>query len=214
MKVIIFGPPGSGKGTQALLLEKNFKFFRLSPGDILRDKSLMLSMLNSECLNVMNTGGLVDDDIIFKIVKASLCYEKILFDGYPRTLNQASFLIKNNVSIDLVINMTLSVDCLLKRIKYRIINAKYFFIYNILNKKSFKIRYKDDLTGLFFSKRYDDKYNIFIKRLFEYEKHLSLIIDYYIKNNINIVDINAENQIASVYSVIKKTIDNFYAKKY
>jgi adenylate kinase len=208
------GPPGSGKGTQAFLIEKNFKFFRLAPGDILRDKSLMADKLDSDLIKVINSGALINDDIIFKIVKNNLNYEDILFDGYPRTLNQAKFLFKNDISIDCVINMVLPNESLFRRIKYRIINKKYNFIYSILNKNLSKIRYKDDISGLYFFKRFDDKYSTIFRRLFEYEKNLSFIIDYYIKNNVNIININADDDINNVYNSIKKYIENFYGKKY
>ena len=93
MNIILFGPPGAGKGTQAKNLEKKLKNFQISTGDMLRDEIKKESEIGKKIINYMNEGKFVDDEIVNKLMKNVIFdpqkKNKLIFDGYPRTLKQA-----------------------------------------------------------------------------------------------------------------------------
>ena len=127
MKLIIFGPPGSGKGTQASILAKKNKIPHLSTGDILRSKLEEGDDLGQELYKIMSVGNLVPDSIINPIVADKLlsndCKNGFILDGYPRNKYQSDFLIdflkKNNLDIDLIIDFIADTTTVKKRIMER-----------------------------------------------------------------------------------------------
>ena len=110
MNIIIFGPPGAGKGTQAKFLEKKLNNFQVSTGDMLRNEIKKDTQIGKKIINNMNDGKFVDDDVVNqlleKIIFDSKKMNKLIFDGYPRTLNQAKnldiLLKKSNQKIDYI----------------------------------------------------------------------------------------------------------------
>lgn len=212
MHVIIFGLPGSGKGTQSSLLEKNKNFFKISPGDLLRLEIKKNEKLSFSIREQMKNGRLINDQIIFDLIlKNLLGKDCILFDGYPRTLYQAEFLSKNNIYIDLIININIEANFVLKRIKYRMIDKRARTV-NLLCSNVNKIRYKENFSGFNFFKRLDDRKDIIIKRVFEYEKQIKFLIEFYLKNKASILNLDGNQDINSVYMIIEKFIDKIKKK--
>ena len=127
MNLIIFGPPGAGKGTQSNFIAKKYNLFQLSTGEILREQIRNKTDLGIKISPVINSGSFVSDDIVSelieKIIKDKNYHNRIIFDGYPRSLSQASnldvLLKRYNQKIDLVLKLSVSLDTVIKRISER-----------------------------------------------------------------------------------------------
>ena len=127
MNIIIFGPPGGGKGTQAKHLVKKLNSFQISTGDMLRDEIKKDSEIGKKIINNMNNGKFVEDEIVNKLLEEiifdSKKKNKLIFDGYPRTINQAknleSLLNKSNQKIDYIFFLNVNKDLIINRIEKR-----------------------------------------------------------------------------------------------
>ncbi len=132
MNIIIFGPPGAGKGTQAKNLVKKLNSFQVSTGDMLREEIKKDSEIGKKIINNMNNGKFVEDEIVNKLLEKTIFDEKkmnkLIFDGYPRTINQAknleSLLIKSNQKIDFIFFLNVNKEAIIKRIEKRKILEK------------------------------------------------------------------------------------------
>jgi len=127
MKIVFFGPPGSGKGTQAKLLSKELNILHLSTGDILRDKLNDGDLLSIQLKEIMSSGNLVSDEILNQIIANKLmseeCSNGYILDGYPRTISQSDFLLffakSNNLNLDIIFNFTIDFKLVEERIILR-----------------------------------------------------------------------------------------------
>ena len=127
MKIVFFGPPGSGKGTQAKLIAKEFNILHLSTGDILRDKLSDGDLLSTKLKEIMSSGNLVSDEILNQIIANKLiskeCSDGFILDGYPRTISQSEFLLSffksNNLNLDLIFNFKIDFKLVEERIILR-----------------------------------------------------------------------------------------------
>ncbi len=132
MNIILFGPPGAGKGTQAKYLVEKFKLFHVSTGDLLRNEIKKKSDIGKKIVNEMNDGKFVSDDIVNELIKDIVLdpqkKENLIFDGYPRSISQAKnldlLLSGSEQKIDLVIFLNVNKDTLIKRIEKRKIIEK------------------------------------------------------------------------------------------
>ena len=138
MNIVIFGPPGAGKGTQSKFIVKKFNLFQLSTGDLLRSEIKNETALGKKINEIVKSGSLVSDDIVSELIKNTVSKNsysnRIIFDGYPRNLKQVenlkNILKKFNQKIDLVIKLVVSLDSIKKRIGGRVTCSKCGKIYN------------------------------------------------------------------------------------
>ena len=127
MKIVFFGPPGSGKGTQAKLLAKELNILHLSTGDILREKLNDGDSLSLKLNQIMSSGNLVSDEILNQIIADKLlskeCGNGFILDGYPRTISQSDFLLSffnsNNLNLDIIFNFKIDFKLVEERIMLR-----------------------------------------------------------------------------------------------
>jgi adenylate kinase len=207
MNIIIFGPPGAGKGTQSDFVVKNFDLFKLSTGDLLREEIKKKTLLGLKITSIVNSGSLVSDDIINSLIESivsNVQYEnRIIFDGYPRNLPQAEnlniLLSKYNQKIDIVIRLKVSLDIIKKRITGRLTCSKCSKIFN----KFFNPPPANMIcceSGIL-QKRDDDNVDVAIKRYETYEKATEPVLEFYKKMNL-VKDLNGEMDIESIQSKI------------
>tara|TARA_B100001121_G_scaffold130861_1_gene114725 strand:- start:373 stop:936 length:564 start_codon:yes stop_codon:yes gene_type:complete len=169
VNIILFGPPGAGKGTQAKYIEKKINGIQISTGDMLRDEIKRDTDIGKKIINDMNDGKFVSDEIVNKLIGNVIAdpnkKNRLIFDGYPRSLSQAKnldLLLKNsNQKVDLIFFLNVNKDTIVKRIKKRKIEEN----------------------------RSDDDLNTILKRYDTYMETTKPVLEYYDKNpNFNEID--------------------------
>lgn len=184
MRIILLGPPGAGKGTQAEYLARHYLIPMISTGNILRAEVKAATDLGKKAQQIMEHGGLVPDDIIINLVKKRLqendCNNGYLLDGFPRTIAQAEALKKAGIAIDFTIEINVPDKEIIKRLSGRRVHQAsgrtYHTIYNPP-----KIAEQDDLTAEPLTQRDDDKERVITKRLEVYHEKTKPLVDYYKK---------------------------------
>ena len=185
MNLIIFGPPGAGKGTQAKFLVKKLNSLQVSTGDMLREEINKDSEIGKKIINYMNDGKFVDDEIVNKLLEKIIFdpknANKLIFDGYPRTISQAknleNLLIKSNQKIDYVFFLNVDKQAIVKRIEKR----------KILEKRS------------------DDDSSTILKRYDTYMEVTKPVLDYYSKNQ-NFHEIDGSMEIKDISQKIEEIL--------
>lgn len=206
MKVVLIGPPASGKGTQAQLLEKYLNLKHISTGDLFRKIMKEDTALGKEVKKYMDKAMLVPDDLTIKVLKQEL--EQIgnnnfILDGYPRTLNQAKNLSKY-IGIDKYIDLDVGLDNIKNRIENRRICQRCGQIYNkLIDNIDDEICKK---CGDKLVKRKDDKQDIVVSRYKEFEKLTKPVIKYYKDLGI-LKTIDGEGSVQKVFENIKQYIE-------
>ena len=184
--MILFGPPGAGKGTQAKYLVKKLNAFQISTGDMLRDEIQKDSEIGKKIINDMNDGKFVNDEIVNKLIE-SVVFDtkkknKLIFDGYPRSLSQAqnldALLNKSNQKINFIFFLNVNKETIVKRIEKR----------KILEKRS------------------DDDLNTIIKRYDTYMKTTNPVLEFYSKNS-NFHEIDGTLEIDKITNKIDAFIN-------
>ncbi len=186
MNIVIFGPPGAGKGTQSNLIEKKYKLYQLSTGELLRKEINDNTDLGQNISSIINSGNLVSDKIVGSLIEKFIINDKynnrLIFDGYPRNLIQAKYLEnilkKHNQKIDIALKLSVSLEIIKKR---------------ILERKSLE-------------KRADDNIEVAIKRYETYESNIKPVIDFYKHSNL-LKEINGEASISEISTEISGLID-------
>ena len=182
MNIILFGPPGAGKGTQAKFLVKVLNNFQVSTGDMLRDEIKKDTEIGKKIITFMNEGKFVDDEIVNSLMKKVVFDTskkgKLIFDGYPRTIEQANnldlMLTESKQQIDFVFFLNVNKETIVKRIKKRRIEEK----------------------------RTDDDLDIILKRYDTYIKTTSPVLDYYLSKQ-NFYELDGNLEIDQINKQIK-----------
>ena len=182
MHLILLGAPGAGKGTQATFIKEKFGIPQISTGDMLRAAVKAGTHLGIEAKKVMDSGGLVSDEIIINLVKERLkesdCANGYLFDGFPRTIPQAEAMKEAGVKIDFVLEIDVPHDAIIDRMSGRRTHPASGRTYHIKFNPP-KQEGIDDVTGEPLVQRDDDKEETVKKRLDVYEKQTRPLVDYY-----------------------------------
>ena len=186
MNIILFGPPGAGKGTQAKYLVKKLNNFQISTGDILREEIKNNSDIGKKIINVMSDGKFVSDDIVNQLLEKHVFdpkkKNKLIFDGYPRSINQAKnldlLLDSSDQNIDFVFFLNVNKDTIIKRIQKR----------KILEKRS------------------DDELDTILKRYDTYMETTKPVLDFYSKNS-NFHEIDGSDEIEQITNKIDTFIN-------
>ena len=182
MRAILLGGPGAGKGTQANYIKERYGIPQISTGDMLRAAVKEGTPLGLEAKKVMESGGLVSDEIILGLVKERIqqadCAKGFLFDGFPRTLAQAEALKTDGVNVDCIIEIDVDDDEIIKRMSGRRAHLASGRTYHVIYNPP-KVEGKDDETGEDLVQREDDKEETVRERLRVYHEQTEPLINYY-----------------------------------
>jgi adenylate kinase len=215
MQIVLFGPPGAGKGTQAKFISEQYNIPHISTGDILRENVREDTPLGKKAKTYMDKGALVPDSVLIDIIKDRLqkpdTRKGFLLDGFPRTLPQAESLdgILDDINKDLnaVVDMEVSTQELVKRLSGRLTCRNCGATYNVKTNPPKSDNICDACGGELYQ-RADDTENAIRNRIDVYKKQTSPLIDYYKKKGI-LVDIDGEREIDEVRSDILKALERF-----
>lgn len=184
MKVILLGPPGAGKGTQAAFITQAFAIPQISTGDMLRAAVKAGTPLGLQAKAVMDAGKLVSDDIIIGLVKERIaqpdCANGFLFDGFPRTIAQAQAMRDDGVTISHVAQIDVPDDDIIQRMSGRRSHPGSGRVYHVVFNPP-KVEGKDDVTGEPLVQRDDDREETVRKRLQVYHEQTSPLVGYYLE---------------------------------
>ncbi len=186
MNIVIFGPPGAGKGTQSNLIVEKFDVHQLSTGELLRKEIRDKTLLGQQISSIINSGNLVSDEIVGNLIEKYISNKtyknRLIFDGYPRNLVQAKnlkdLLNKYDQKVDVVLKLSVKLETIKKRISER----------KILEKRA------------------DDNQDIAIKRFQTYENNIKPVIDFYKHSNLLRV-VNGEGSITQISDEISDLIE-------
>lgn len=182
MRIILLGAPGAGKGTQAQFITSALSIPQISTGDMLRAAVKAGSALGKQVEDVMNSGGLVTDEIIIALVKERItqpdCANGFLFDGFPRTIPQAQAMVDAGIAIDRVIEIRVDDEEIVSRLSGRRVHPDSGRVYHIRHNPP-KVEGKDDVTGEDLVQREDDQETTVRKRLAVYHEQTQPLVSFY-----------------------------------
>ena len=211
MNIILFGPPGAGKGTQSNNLVKDFNLYKISTGDLLRNVTKKKSALGIKIKSMLDQGMLVSDGIINGIIETILSnksnFNRLVFDGYPRNFNQVKHLDilikKYNQKISCVLSLKVNQNVIIKRIIGRQVCSKCGLVFNEFFNPSTKDNHHCDIK--FLQKRSDDNEKTVRNRFATYTKETLPILDYYQNQNL-LYEIDGTDHIHKIYKEIRRII--------
>ncbi|HQR31293.1 MAG TPA: adenylate kinase [Blastocatellia bacterium] len=202
--IVIIGPPGAGKGTQARLVSEKYGYPQISTGDILREMAQAETALGQEIKSTLASGKLVSDEILAEVIQArtsrSDCENGYILDGFPRTVNQAHQLeeLANQQQKDvLLVRVKVHEDVLFKRLTGRRICLKCGEIYNIYFRPP-KVEGLCDLDGNALDQRSDDNPDSVARRFEEYRSSTAPLIEYY-RNSGRLIETSGEGQVEEIF---------------
>lgn len=202
MRLIFLGPPGAGKGTQAQILQQRFGAKQISTGDILRENRNKGTELGKLAESYMDSGALVPDEVIIKMIEAELqkLDDGFIMDGFPRTVAQAqafdALLKSRNTPLDAVVLFECNQETLLTRLTARWVNPRTGRSYNTVTSPPRVAGVCDDDGGPLVQ-REDDKPETVSKRLDVYQRQTAPLIDYY-RGTGKLIELNALNSVDNV----------------
>ena len=209
MKIILLGPPGAGKGTQAESICENYAIPHISTGNMLREAVEAGTKLGLEAKSLMDAGILVSDEIIVGLVEERIseddCSEGFLFDGFPRTIPQAEALIDRDIEINAVVEIDVPDQDIIDRMAGRRMHPasgrNYHIVFNPPKNEG-----KDDITGEDLILREDDKPETVLKRLHVYHEQTKPLTDFYINlsnaGDLKFFTIDGSKSVESVFQQI------------
>ena len=213
MRLILLGPPGAGKGTQAQRICEHFQIPQISTGDMLRAAVAKESPLGRQAKDIMERGELVRDDIIIGIVKERLqeadCQSGYLLDGFPRTTAQSQALIDEKVTINHVVQVVVEDSEIIRRLTGRRVHPGSGRVYH-LDFNQPKVAGKDDVTGDDLVQRPDDTEQTVLKRLRVYHEQTKPVIQFYSDvaqaQNIKLGRVDGTQSVGTVFESILKCL--------
>ena len=214
MRIILLGAPGAGKGTQAQFICEKYGIPQISTGDMLRAAVKAKSDLGKQVEEVMVSGGLVTDAIIIALVKDRIkegdCGKGFLFDGFPRTIPQAAALIEADIQIDVVLEIDVNDDEIVKRLSGRRVHVESGRTYHVVYNPP-KLAGADDVTGGELIQREDDKEETIRNRLNVYHLQTKPLVDFYTElsksdTNVRVIKVNGLAKVDAIREEIFKTL--------
>jgi adenylate kinase len=212
VNIILFGPPGAGKGTQAQFIVKKYNYFQLSTGNLLREEVKSKTPLGAEIENLISKGEFVSDETVNALLRRSITNlkfrDRIIFDGYPRNVEQAKnlelILSEFHQTIDHIIFLNVSKDIIKKRIIGRMTCDKCNIILNeFFNKKQIELH---PCGKEFLKKRKDDNFDVVVTRYETYMKTTKPVLDFYSKN-VNFTEIDGAAEIEQITDKINDVLN-------
>ena len=212
MNIILFGPPGAGKGTQAQFIVKKHNYFQLSTGNLLREEVKLKTSLGIEIEQLISNGKFASDEIVNTLLRQSIANlkfrDRIIFDGYPRNIDQANnleiILGEFNQLIGHVIFLNVSKDIIEKRIMGRMTCDKCNMTLNeFFNKEQIELH---PCGKEFLKKRKDDNFDIVMSRYDTYVKTTKPVLDFYSKNE-NFTEIDGAAEIDQITNKINDVLN-------
>ena len=211
--IILLGPPGAGKGTQADLICELCNIPKISTGDMLREAVASGSDFGKKVSNILDTGGLVSDEIIGELIKNRLtqsdCINGSLFDGVPRTLGQAAELKNMGINFTHVIEIQVDDEVIVRRMSGRRVHPGSGKNYHI-DFNPPQIEGKDDETGEPLIQREDDKPETVLKRLAVYHDQTKPLSDFYsnqaLESNLKYITVDGSKSVDDVFNLISSPI--------
>ncbi|MGI0115937.1 adenylate kinase [Zooshikella sp. RANM57] len=217
MRVILLGAPGAGKGTQAKFIMDTFNIPQISTGDMLRAAIKAGTPLGLQVKEVMESGGLVSDDIIINLIKERIqqddCENGFLFDGFPRTIPQAQALVDAGVSIDCVVEIAVDDDEIIKRLTGRRIHEGSGRVYHVVFNPP-KQPGVDDETGEVLIQRDDDTEETVCKRLEVYHSQTAPLVNFYkdaeaSHGTPNYVRVDGKGSVDAIRSAVLEALSSY-----
>ena len=211
MNIILFGPPGAGKGTQAQSIVKKYNYFQLSTGNLLREEVKSKTALGTEIENLISKGRFVSDDIVNTLLRKSITNlkfrDRIIFDGYPRNIEQAKnlelILHEFDQTIGHIIFLNVSKDTIEKRIMGRVICEKCNMTLNeFFNKEQIELH---PCGKEFLQKRKDDNLDVIVERYDTYMNSTRPVLNFYSKN-LNFTEIDGAAEIEQITNKINDVL--------
>ena len=211
MQLVVFGPPGVGKGTLSDLLSNKYKIPHISTGDIFRNEIISG---NTELTQYVERGLLVPDSVVNRIVEKALrqddCKNGFMLDGYPRTIDQAEFLEnvlwKLRKKLDIVLNLVATEDTIIERLTQRRMCVKCGALFNLVTMKP-KKKNVCDTCGSSLIQRKDDEPETIRKRIHVYNQETSPLADYYKKKKL-LIDVDASKKPKEIFNDVVNVIDS------
>jgi len=222
VNIILFGPPGAGKGTQADNLVKDYNLFKVSTGDLLREEIKKKTSIGLKIKSPLDQGSLVSDllitNLLEKVISNKTYSNRMIFDGYPRNLNQVknleNLLKEYDQKISCILSLKADLNIIIKRILGRKVCSKCGNVFNDFFNPANSNNHRCDIK--FLQKRPDDSENVIKNRFATYEKETLPILNYY-KDKKLLHQIDGMNKIDQIYAKIRCIIDSLEAwlsKKY
>ena len=212
MNIILFGPPGAGKGTQAQFIVKKHNYFQLSTGNFLREESKLKTPLGNEIELLLSKGKFVSDEIVNKLLRQSITNlkfrDRIIFDGYPRNVEQAknldTILLEFDQTIGHIIFLNVSKDIIEKRIMGRMTCDRCNMTLNeFFNKEEIELH---PCGKEFLNKRNDDNLDVVVSRYETYMQTTKPVLDFYSKNS-NFTEIDGAAKIDEITNKINEVLN-------